>query len=412
MNCFKDRMFRNKIRQITQRIKFVNIYDILSIFPMLFGLLISIPFRVFHRHIWLVCERKDEARDNGYWFFKYICENHPEIEAIYAINKKAKDYLKVKSIGKVIQFGSIFHWIYYFSARRNISSQKEGKPNAAICFVLEVYLGMQRNRAYIRHGIIKDKQRWVYYDVTKMNLFVCAAKSEYDYVRKYFGYPSNNVKLLGLCRFDNLLNQHKLKKQLLVMPTMREWLRMISKETLIYEKSSSFIDSEYYTIWNSMLNNKKLAELLELYQIDLIFYLHASMQKYTRYFLSSNENILIAKENDFDVQELLLESIILVTDYSSVFFDFAYMKKPIIYYQFDYEKYRKGQYQEGYYSYLDNGFGPIVYNESNLMTEIEKLFNNKLIMSEIYQKRVDSFYSFNDNRNCERTFDAVLSINH
>lgn len=405
--------FKESLIQITQRVKFVKIKDLFSFFPMVLGWLLSFPFRMIHKQIWLICERKDEARDNGYWFFKYLCENHPDIEAVYAINKKAIDYRKVEKLGKVIQFGGIVHWIYYFAAKRNISSQKEGKPNAVLCFILEVYLGMQRNRAYIRHGIIKDKQRWVFYDVTKMNLFVCAAKREFDYVRNYFGYPEGNVKLLGLCRYDNLLTSGKQsKRQILIMPTMREWLRVISKETQNFEKSDTFLDSEYYKTWNSLLHNKKLHYILDNYKIHLVFYLHSSMQKYLCYFRQSNESIVIADDKNFDVQQLLVESAVLVTDYSSVFFDFAYMKKPIIYYQFDYEKYRKGQYQEGYFSYLDDGFGPVAYYENDILTEIENIIDINMNMVDIYKDRVNSFFAFHDDQNCRRTYEAVLNMVH
>ena len=147
------------IKQFTQRIKFVKSSDIKAIPLMIVGLLASFPYRLIHRNIWLICERENEARDNGYWFYKYMWEKHKEVEAIYAIKSDSVDYNKVSSLGKTIEFGSLMHWICYFAAKKNISSQKEGKPNAAICYVLEVYLGARKNRAYIRHGICKDDQR-------------------------------------------------------------------------------------------------------------------------------------------------------------------------------------------------------------------------------------------------------------
>lgn len=62
------------------------------------------------------------------------------------------------------------------------------------------------------------------------------------------------------------------------------------------------------------------------------------MQKNWLVYCLSKE-IEIAKFKDYDVQQLLIELRILITDFSSVFFDFAYMKKPVIYYQFDRDKY-------------------------------------------------------------------------
>ena len=398
------------VQQFTDRLKFVKMRDLISIPTMCVGYLVSIAFRIAHKNIWLVCERAKEARDNGYWFFKYLCEKHPEIEAVYAIDKASPDFCKVKHIGKVIQFGSLTHWVYYFAAKKNISSQKEGKPNAALCYVIENYFGARKNRAYIRHGICKDDQRWVYYDVTKMNLFACSAKREYEFVKEKFGYPEGNVQLLGLCRFDNLLSPHEVKKQIIVMPTMREWLRNISSDTEKYEGHREIVNTEYFRIWNSFLNNVELNKLLQANGIQLLFFPHASLQKYIHLFSSFSERVTIANSNEYDVQQLLMESAMLITDYSSIYFDFAYMKKPMVYYQFDYEKYRKGQYQEGYFSYEKDGFGPVVSKESDLIEMIKSVIMKNFVIDEVFFQRAASFFAYNDINNCERTYKAIAQM--
>lgn len=395
------------LRQFAQRLKFVRTKDIASIPAMCIGFVVSIPFRMAHRNIWLICERECDARDNGYWFFKYMCENHPEIEAVYAINKKSKDYQKVASVGKTIQFGSFIHWVYYFAAKWNISSQKEGKPNAALCFILEVYLNMVQNRVFLQHGIIKDDLRWLYYDVSKISVFCCAARREHKYVVDTFGYRPEKIVLTGLCRFDNLLMPHQVKRQILVMPTMREWLKTISSDTLKYEKTKDFCQSEYFVTWNSFLHNGRLHELLEANNIDLLFYPHPSMQKYVNQFKTECSRIAIASSGHYDIQQLLMESAMLITDYSSIYFDFAYMKKPLVYYQFDYDKYRKGQYQEGYFSYKDDGFGPVVYTEGDLLKEIEECIADNLKMPRKYSERTEGFFAFSDRDNCRRTYEAI-----
>lgn len=394
----------------TSRLKFIKFSDIVQIVPMLAGAIGAFFFKMVHKNIWLVCERKTDARDNGYWFFKYMRESHPEIETVYAIDKKSPDYQKVNRLGKVIQFSSLTHWVYYWAAKKNISSQKEGKPNAALCFFLEVFLGFRKNRAYIRHGIVKDDQKWVYYDVTKMNLFVTSANREFDYVDAYFGYPKGNVQLIGLCRFDNLMRPHKTKRQILVMPTMREWLRTISSDTFDYEGSYEFTDSEYFMTWNSLVHSKRLARMLEKYDVSLLFYLHASMQQYADMFSTGNDKIVIGYAKDYDVQHLLMESELLITDYSSVFFDFAYMKKPLLYYQFDYEKYRRGQYQEGYFKYARDGFGDVAQTENELLDYLERILETNLNMPNVYSKRVDEFFAYHDAKNCERTYNAILNM--
>ena len=82
----------------------------------------------------------------------------------------------------MIQYGSFRHWIYYLAASKNISSQKMGKPNAAICYVLEVYGILRNKRAFLQHGIITADLSFLYYPHTKMSLFVTSTYDEWKYV--------------------------------------------------------------------------------------------------------------------------------------------------------------------------------------------------------------------------------------
>ena len=51
------------------------------------------------------------------------------------------------------------------------------------------------------------------------------------------------------------------------------------------------------------------------------------MQNNLQEFQTSSDNIILADWKNYDIQELLKESAFLITDYSSVFMDFAYMRK-------------------------------------------------------------------------------------
>lgn len=393
------------------RLKFVRIKDLLAVFPMILGAILGQFLKIRHPNMWLVCERKTDARDNGYWFFKYMAEHHPEQEIAYAICSGSVDYHKVAKLGKVIEFGTLKHWIYYFAAEKNISSQKEGKPNAALCFLIEVYLGCRKNRVYLKHGIIKDDMKWIYHNVSRINLLCCAAKREFDYINEKFGYPQENVQLVGLCRFDNLLTAHEIKKQILVLPTWREWLGRVSTDTKRFETAEKMEDTEYFRTWIEFLQNDELQKLLRNAGYTLLFYPHPSMQQYLKLFnVGAKDLITIASKEEYDIQQLLMESSLLITDYSSIYFDFAYMKKPLLYYQFDYDKYREGQYQEGYYSYDKDAFGPVVTTQKEVMNWLEKQLSIGCKMEPEFENKVDRFFAFRDKNNCERTYYAIKSM--
>ena len=99
---------------------------------------------------------------------------------------------------------------------------------------------------------------------------------------------------------------------------------------------------------------------------------------------------------------------ILVTDYSSVSMDFAYMKKPLVYYQFDREDFTRSHLPTGYFDYERDGFGPVCKNENSLITELEHIFQNDCTINQHYIDRIEKFFLLYDSNNCERTYQAII----
>ena len=87
-------------------------------------------------------------------------------------------------------------------------------------------------------------------------------------------------------------------------------------------------------------------------------------------------------------------------------FDFAYMKKPIIYYQ----KVKDDKYAPGYFSYEDDGFGEVIIDEEDLVKKLSEYFDNEFKMEDIYAQRVEEFFDLRDGKNCDRIFKAILNL--
>ena len=151
------------MKRFIEKFKGVKPVDILHIFLFLFALPISLVYRINRKDLWLICDNGTEASDNGYWLFKYIRENHPEQDCVFAVHKTSVDFDKVNSLGKTVEYGSFMHWILYLTARVNISSQKGGKPNFAVCYLLEVYGILKNNRVFLQHGVILTDIEFLYY---------------------------------------------------------------------------------------------------------------------------------------------------------------------------------------------------------------------------------------------------------
>ena len=124
---------------------------------------------------------------------------------------------------------------------------------------------------------------------------------------------------------------------------------------------------------------------------------------------SNYEGFVYKCDHLWDIQELYLISDILVTDYSSVIFDYALLKRPMIIYAYDYEKYRDNL--RGFYFNIFEEFpGPVVKNNADLVDSIKK-FDCK-DYSEKYNDFLDKFTSFDHGNASSKIVNLILEKTH
>ena len=356
-----------------------------------------------YRHLWLVSERGMDARDNGYWFFRYLRTQHPEINACYIIDPGSPDYDRVAQLGSTVRQGSLRHYLMYLAADRLVSSHVQpAAPDLMVFYHLrQAGIRPRGKQAFLQHGIIKDEMQWMRYPRLKVDFFASGGKLEYEYLLREFGFPEGVVRYTGLCRFDNLMRGRKQTRQLLVMPTWRGSQ---------YPRGEAFRETAFYRHFQALLDSRELLQMLEEYDLQLIFYPHIEMQQELERFRSPDPRIILADWRSYDVQTLLMECCALITDYSSVFFDVGYMEKPVIYYQFDQEEFRKIHYQEGYFSYEKHGFGPVVKEKEALLKALHRCGENGFRMEPEYRTRLEDFFPVRDENNCERTWQIIAGL--
>ena len=357
-----------------------------------------------YRHLWLVMERGFDARDNAYWFFRYLRERQPQINARYVIDRSSPDYGKVAKLGDTVSWRSLRHYLMYLAADMLVSTHVQPcAPDLMAYYHLrQIGIRPRGKQIFLQHGIIKDEMKWMRYPSLKVDFFASGGKLEYDYLVSEFNFPEGVIQYTGLCRFDNLIRGNRLSNEILVMPTWRG---------SDYPQGDRFYETAFYKRFQSMLENPSLLRLLEERDLKLLFYPHIELQKELDKFRSPSERVILAGWRDYDVQDLLMRCSLLITDYSSVFFDAGYMEKPVIYYQFDEEEFRRYHYQEGYFSYEKHGFGPVVKSEEALLDAIRECASNGFKMSREYKKRLEAFYPVRDEKNCERTYEILCRMN-
>ena len=368
-----------------------------------FALVLSIFARNFkkYKNLWLISERKTDARDNGFFFFEYMAKNHPEINCAYVIEKTSADFEKVKKLGKTVEPKTFSHMLAFAAAEVRISTHYMGYAPDTYRFAVMKKFGLIFGKdVFLQHGITANDTKELHYPNAKPDIFICTADDEYKFIKEKFGHKDGVVKKIGLCRYDSIKNNAK--KQILIMPTWRYFLRNLS--------DAEFIKSDYYKNFYEILTDKNLNSALSKHGYEIILYLHYELQKFSHLFKTDLQNVKIADFKNYGVRELLTESSLLVTDYSSVFFDFAYMRKPILYFWFDEEKFFATQYDKGYFGCRKDGFGRVVKTKGEVVNFLINKLENGMKNDEVYSERADKFFGEEISCRCEKTYREILNI--
>lgn len=366
------------------------------------------------KNIWLFCDREFMGRDNAEALYKYVLKQNDNNEKNYyfVINKKYEDYKRIKKYGKTISYHSLKYKLYFLNAKYLISSHADGYINNAFgpyrAFFIDLY---KFKYIYLTHGILlHNSSSWLNRINKDFTLNVVTSPMEYDSIMngEYY-FKSENLIKTGLPRYDNLLSPEQEKNQILFMPSWRSKLTgPVIPGTQRRQYNPDFINSDYYKFYDKLLNDKKLLNLLKEKDYKIKFCIHPSFRAQFNDF-KGNEFVEFAI--DVDSQYETKVSKLLITDYSSAACDFAYLKKPVIYANFDCDTiFENHYYNQGYFDYDKNGFGPNCKNYDQTLQNIIKTIKNGCVMEDKYKKRCDKFFYYNDNKNCERVYNAILNL--
>ena len=122
---------------------------------------------------------------------------------------------------------------------------------------------------------------------------------------------------------------------------------------------------------------------------------------------SAYEGIVYDVSRYPDIRDLYLASDLLITDYSSVFFDYAILNRPVIFFMYDLENYRD-QLRGFYIDIEKDAPGPIVQTESELFQAILDLKDSDVQSNQAFMEFKQRFSSLEDGRATERVVNAFL----
>lgn len=386
--------------------------DILS-----FGIIIlyymTYPF--FRHDYWIIADREDAAGDNGEALLDYISLQDKNRKNIcFALKKGSGDVKRIKSKSKVIYFKSIKFYLIYLNSQLVLSSHFDNYIRQPFGRK-QIYLNYLLNNKFIflQHGIIKDDlSSWLKKYNMNISLFITSTQEEYKLILNgNYMYDKSVVKLTGMPRFDKLLSNDVEKENIILLcPTWRAKLAGPTiPGTQFRPYNSQFKNSDYYKYYNDLITDKRLIKLLKDYNFKLVFCLHPSFKSQVNDFEGCE---FVSIKTLVDYSYYVKKSKIMITDYSSVVCDFAYLKKPIIYSQFDADVFSLNHTyaSKSKYNYLKQGFGEVVYTIDDTIDIIEKTLKYGCKMENKYLSRVNRYFKYKDNKNCERVYNEIKKM--
>jgi CDP-glycerol glycerophosphotransferase len=205
------------------------------------------------------------------------------------------------------------------------------------------------------------------------------------------GYPRNDflheASATDVARIKRRLGVPVDKKVLLYCPTFRDD-QHAARVGYVYEAQVDF--------------DRLQAELGEEYLILFrAHYLVASEFDFKRY-----RGFVIDVSDINDINDLYVVSDLLITDYSSVFFDFTNLGRPIVFYMYDLERYAEDL--RGFYLDLVELPGPIVRDETSLIAALKELSAPSSEQRARLREFSERFNPLDDGRAADRTIGRLF----
>lgn len=368
------------------------------------------------RDAWLFMDRDTQADDNAEHLYRYIKNNHPEINAWFLLRESSHDWERLKKEGfQLLPFGSLAHKMALLNAKHLISSHAD---HYVTNYLPNKYYNdlMKWKYTFLQHGVIQnDLSGWL--NNKNIHNFITATQPEYESLCKQtnsYKFTEKQVSLTGLPRHDRLFQNSKKQnpKNILIMPTWRQNIVGSSLgATSNRGKNPHFTETLFFKAWHDFLHSPKLKEMAEHYGYNITFFPHANLQPYIKEFQADHIKML-THNNAESIQELFLNSSIMITDYSSVAFEMAYLQKPILYYQFDEDEFFGGAHttEKGYFDYRRDGFGPVATQKEKLLQNLRKLLENDAKPDPIHLEQMTDTFPFRDGKCCERVFQSIIAL--
>ena len=187
---------------------------------------------------------------------------------------------------------------------------------------------------------------------------------------------------------------------------MNSAMPVSASEGVARDYNPNFRHTDYFKVYNSLMNDPRLLAAARQYGYRIQYVLHPIVSPQAEDFTKNDLVEIIPSTGAMSYEKLFCEAALMVTDFSGVQFDFAYMRKPVVYlHHNDIPQH----YENGTFFYDTMGFGEICHTNDELIDVLCEYMKHDCVMPQMYRERADDFFAFSDDHNCERIYPHLVA---
>lgn len=348
------------------------------------------------RNIFIFQDRKEKADDNAEYMYEYY-KKQGKKEIYYILNRNSKDFERLLRKGFNIVYSDTYKYIYLFLKSSIIYTSHLKKEIMFPKMENYFYQFKKSKNVFLQHGVIFAKSDYKYFLNTlqnKVDLFITSSKYEKKLIETFSDY--DNIKVTGLARWDRFHKEpNETKNEILYFPT---WNRNMMNV-------DDFTQTNYFKTIIDLIENKDLEKLLEKNNIEIILVLHQEFEKYTKLFVNktTNKKLKIKYLSNVHLGKMIEEAKVLITDVSSIRYDFSIQKKNTICF-YDYEIHSENDLGE------INDFSYKAKTPKEVIKILENIISNNYKIDSKTSQKIDYFFDNIDSNNCERIHNEAIKL--
>lgn len=349
--------------------------------------------------------------DNPRAIYEYLKDNYPDYRMVWSVDKRHLKNFSNHEIEIAKKFS--LKWFYLFpiakywvsnsrlplwfpKSKRTVYLQTwHGTPLKKLGVDIEDVKIAEEDTLSYKRDFVKESSKWDY--------LISPNKYSTEIFKRAFGY-NNQIIETGYPRNDILINQNNPKS---IERIKKETKLPLDKKVILY--APTWRDDEYDE--NNQYKFKihlDLEKMKEEFGEEYIVVLRLHYLVSEKLELANYEGFVYDFSSYEDIRELYLISDLLITDYSSVFFDYAILERPILFFVYDIENYRDNL-RGFYFDFENNAPGPLLKTNSELINEIKQIEGIRKDSMKRIKEFKQTFSSLEDGKATKRVVESILN---